>query len=387
MLRKFNTMNEIEPPALYDRVFLVIVVLLLAVGILMVASASMVISERQYHQPFHYMMRQLIYLGLGFGLVLIIIRLPVSFWQRISGFAIVVALVLLIAVLIPHVGRSVNGSRRWIAFGPISLQVSEFVKMAIVLYVAGFLVRRQEDVRTSLIGFLIPMVLYCFVAVLLLLEPDFGATAVIGCTILAMMFLAGVRLWPFLVLIAVVALAFVVLMISAPYRLQRITTFINPWATPFGSGYQLTQALIAFGRGGLFGVGLGNSVQKLFYLPEAHTDFLFAVLAEELGLICVLLVISLYILFVWRIIRIGRHAQLRGSLFAAYTAYGIAIWLGLQVFVNIGVNAGMLPTKGLTLPLISYGGSSLLIDCAAIGLLLRIDYESRMRKLGLMHNE
>ena len=387
MLRKFKTMNEIEPPALYDRVFLVIVVLLLAVGILMVASASMVISERQYHQPFHYLMRQLIYLGLGFGLILIIIRLPVSFWQRISGLAIGVALVLLVAVLIPHIGRSVNGSRRWIAFGPISLQVSEYVKMAIVLYVAGFLVRRQDDVRTSLIGFLIPMALYCIVAVLLLLEPDFGATAVIGCTILAMMFLAGVRLWPFLVLIAVVALAFIVLMISAPYRLQRITTFINPWATPFGSGYQLTQALIAFGRGGWFGVGLGNSVQKLFYLPEAHTDFLFAVLAEELGLICVLLVISLYIVFVWRIIRIGRHAQLRGSLFAAYTAYGIAIWLGLQVFVNIGVNAGMLPTKGLTLPLISYGGSSLLIDCAAIGLLLRIDYESRMRKLGLMHNE
>jgi cell division protein FtsW len=349
----------------------------------MVASASMVISEKQYHQPFHYLVRQLIYLGLGFVAILIIVRIPISFWRKISAALILLALVLLSLVLIPHIGRSVNGSRRWIAFGPLSLQVSEFVKLAVVLYVAGFLVRREDEVRNRLSGFIKPMILFALIGILLLLEPDFGATIVIGCTILAMMFLAGVRLWQFMVLICVVSAAFILLILAAPYRLQRLTTFVNPWATPFSSGYQLTQSLIAFGRGGWFGVGLGKSIQKLFYLPEAHTDFLFAVLAEELGLIIVLLVIVTYILFIWRILRIGRHAQFRGNLFSAYTAYGIAVWLGLQVFVNIGVNSGMLPTKGLTLPLISYGGSSLLIDCVAIGILLRIDYESRLQLLGL----
>lgn len=367
---------------MYDRMFLVLVVGLLAIGILMVASASMVISERQYHQPFHYLMRQLIYLGMGFVAVLIIVRVPVEFWKRMSVPFIALSVFLLIAVLIPHIGRSVNGSRRWIAFGPLSLQVSEFVKMSVVLYVAGFLVRRQEEVRTELSGFIKPMVIYSIVGVLLLLEPDFGATAVIGCTVLTMLYLAGARLWIFLLFVCVVLAAFALLIVAAPYRLQRLTSFVNPWATPFGSGYQLTQALIAFGRGGWFGVGLGNSVQKLFYLPEAHTDFLFAVLAEELGLISVLVIIVGYMLFIWRILRIGRAAQAIGRLFSAYTAFGFAMWLGMQVFVNIGVNSGMLPTKGLTLPLISYGGSSLLIDCCAIGILLRIDYENRLHALG-----
>ncbi len=374
--------NQDAPPALYDRLFLVVVVCLLAIGIIMVASASMVISERQYHQPFHYLMRQLIYLGMGFVVVLVLIRIPSLFWCKVSPILMVISLVLLVAVLIPHIGRSVNGSRRWISLGPLTLQVSELVKFSVVLYIAGFLVRREQEIRTRVSGFIKPMVLFAIVGVLLLLEPDFGATAVIGCTVLAMMYLAGVRLWQFLVLITVVGAAFIILMVSAPYRMARITTFVNPWATPFGSGYQLTQSLIAFGRGGWFGVGLGNSVQKLFYLPEAHTDFLFAVLAEELGLIMVIAVIVLYAIFIWRIMRIGRAAQLRGKPFQAYTAFGFAVWLGLQVFVNIGVNSGMLPTKGLTLPLISYGGSSLLIDCIAIGLLLRIDYETRLQILG-----
>jgi len=359
---------------------------LLAIGIIMVASASMVISERQYHQPFHYLVRQLIYLGGGFIAVLIIVRIPIIFWQKISAPLLLLALVALMLVLVPHIGRSVNGSRRWIAFGPLSLQVSEFAKIAVVLYVAGFLVRHEKEVRNRLSGFIKPMVLFALVGILLLLEPDFGATIVIGCTVLAMMFLAGVRLWQFIVLICIVGGTFIILVIAAPYRLQRLTTFVNPWATPFGSGYQLTQSLIAFGRGGWFGVGLGNSIQKLFYLPEAHTDFLFAVLAEELGLIAVLAVIILYMLFIWRILRMGRNAQFRGNFFSAYVAYGFAVWLGLQLFVNIGVNAGMLPTKGLTLPLISYGGSSLLIDCVAIGILLRIDYETRMQVLGLVTN-
>lgn len=383
MSENITSVNSTKSIALYDRFFLVLVVTLLAIGILMVASASMVISERQYHQPFHYLTRQLFYLGLGFVAVLVLIRIPTKVWQKLSVPLIILALVLLVAVLIPHIGRSVNGSRRWIAIGPLSFQVSEFVKMAVILYVAGFLVRRQDEVRTQLSGFIKPMVLFSLVAVLLLLEPDFGATAVIGCTILTMLYLAGARLWIFIVFLAIILFAFVLLIYAAPYRLQRLTTFVNPWATPFSSGYQLTQSLIAFGRGGWFGVGLGNSVQKLFYLPEAHTDFLFAVIAEELGLIAVLAVIMVYALLIWRILRIGRIAQVNQRDFCAYTAFGFALWLGMQVFVNIGVNSGMLPTKGLTLPLISYGGSSLLIDCIAIGILLRIDYENRINHLDL----
>jgi cell division protein FtsW len=382
LFKFFKKADMTAPPALYDRFLLVIVACLLAVGILMVASASMVIAERLYHQPFYFLVRQLLFLGLGFFAILIIIRIPIDFWQRISGPLMILALILLLLVLIPGIGRSVNGSRRWLGFGPISLQVSEYVKMSMVLFLSGFLVRRQEEIRTQLSGFVKPMALYCIVAVLLLLEPDFGATAVIGCTVLALMFLSGMRLWQFLVLILIAGIAFALLAISAPYRMQRLTTFLNPWASAFGSGYQLTQSLIAFGRGGWFGVGLGNSVQKLFYLPEAHTDFLFAVIAEELGLIAVLIVIGLYACLIWRIMHIGRISQLRDRLFSSYTCYGFAVWLALQVFVNIGVNSGMLPTKGLTLPLISYGGSSLLIDCIAIGIVLRIDYENRSHKLG-----
>ena len=273
MTNKITHVNPNQTVALYDRFFLVLVAALLAIGILMVASASMVISERQFHQPFHYLSRQLLYLGFGFIVVLVIIRIPTDFWKRISVPMILIALVLLVVVLIPHIGRSVNGSRRWISFGPISLQVSEYVKLAVILYVAGFLVRRQEEVRTQFSGFIKPMFLFVIVAILLLLEPDFGATAVIGCTVLGTLYLAGARLWIFLLFLAAFAALFVLLIVAAPYRLQRLTTFVNPWATAFGSGYQLTQSLIAFGRGGWFGVGLGNSVQKLFYLPEAHTDF------------------------------------------------------------------------------------------------------------------
>ena len=382
MFNFLKASDNSRAPALYDRFFLVIVACLLAIGILMVASASLVIAERQYHQPFYFLVRQLLFLGLGFIAILIIIRIPIDFWMKMSAPLLILALILLVLVLIPGIGRSVNGSRRWIGFGPLSLQVSEYVKMATVLFLASFLVRRQEEIRTKLSGFIKPMGLYCLIAILLLLEPDFGATTVIGCTVIGMMFLAGMKTWQFIVLILLVGLAFALLAISAPYRLERLTTFLNPWATAFGSGYQLTQSLIAFGRGGWFGVGLGNSVQKLFYLPEAHTDFLFAVLAEELGLFAVLTVIGLYALFVWRILRIGRLSQLKGKLFAAYVSYGFGIWLALQVFVNIGVNSGLLPTKGLTLPLISYGGSSLLIDCIAIGILLRIDYENRLEGLG-----
>lgn len=375
--------TTVKAPALFDRYLLIAVFLLIAIGLTMVASASMVISEKIYQQPFHFLIRQTMFLGIGLVAMLVIIRIPSNLWQQMGPLLFIVALLLLMAVLIPGIGRSVNGSRRWIGIGPVALQVSEFVKLAMIIYIAGYLVRRQQEVRTKVIGFIKPMFLLGFIGVLLLMQPDFGATVVIFTTVMSMMFLAGVRLRQFVVLLSIVAAAFALLAISAPYRMARLTTFINPWANPFGSGYQLTQSLIAFGRGGWFGVGLGDSIQKLFYLPEAHTDFLFAVLAEELGLLGVLAVVGLFILLVVRALLIGRRAQLRGKSFAAYSAYGIAIWLGMQAVVNIGVNAGMLPTKGLTLPLMSYGGSSLLIDCMAIGLLLRIDHESRLALLGL----
>jgi cell division protein FtsW len=374
-----NPLQLINVPKLYDYFLIIIIACLLAIGVLMIASASMAVATKQYHQPFYFLIRQLLFLGIGFIAALFVLRIPLSWLQKMGFPLIILAIVLLIAVLIPGIGHSVNGSRRWLHLPLLNFQVSEYVKLAMIIFLAGFLVRRQEEVRTKLSGFVKPMVVYGILAVLLLLEPDFGATAVIGCTVLAMMFLAGMRLWQFALLILFALLVFGILAISAPYRVARLTTFLNPWANAFGSGYQLTQSLIAFGRGGWFGLGLGNSVQKLFYLPEAHTDFLFAVLAEELGLIAVLILIALYALLIWRILVIGRRAAKKNELFSAYICYGVAVWFALQVFVNMGVNAGMLPTKGLTLPLISYGGSSLLINCITLAIILRIDYETRLK--------
>lgn len=378
-------MNQTEKPnspVLYDRYLIIAVFGILAMGLIMVASASMAVSEKQVGEPFYFILRQLLFLGISVVAISIILKIPVNRWQEWGIPIFLLAFVLLILVLVPGIGRVVNGSRRWIGIGPIGLQVSEFAKFAMILFMAGYLVRRQEEVRTRLSGFIKPMLLLGVIAILLLLQPDFGATMVVLVTVMGMMFLAGVRLRQFLSLLLLVAIAMAVLAISAPYRMQRLTTFVNPWAHPFSSGYQLTQSLIAFGRGSWFGVGLGNSVQKLFYLPEAHTDFLFAVLAEELGLLGVFIIILLYGMLIWRAMVIGRKTQLRGRAFAAYVAYGIGMWLSLQAVINMGVDSGLLPTKGLTLPLMSYGGSSLLIDCCAIGLLFRIDYEARLALLG-----
>lgn len=359
----------------YDRWIMICVLSLLTLGLLMVASASMVISDRRFGYPFHYFIRQLTYLSLGLIITWIATYIPIRVWKKYSGFLFLFSFFLLIAVLVPGIGKVVNGSRRWISFGFISLQVSEAIKSVSILYLASYLQRYQDEVREKLKGFLKPMLLIAILSSLLLLEPDFGAAVVITMTYVALLFLAGVRLWPFCVFLILVALALALLALLSPYRLQRLTTFLNPWRNQFGSGYQLTQSLIAFGRGGLFGVGLGNSVQKLFYLPEAHTDFLFAVLAEELGLVGELLLIVLFALLIGRIVIIGRRAENNSYLFSAYVAYGMALWLSLQALINIGVNAGMLPTKGLTLPFISYGGSSALVNCLVIGIVLRIDFE------------
>jgi cell division protein FtsW len=291
--------------------------------------------------------------------------------------------VLLALVLLPGIGHSVNGSARWIGFGPFRIQVSEVAKLAAVIYLAGYLFRRNIEIRTHLTGFLKPIGILGVVALLLLCEPDFGATVVIMTTALGMMFLAGMRVQHFIVLFIIVLVGMSFIAISEPYRMARLTSFLNPWANPYNSGYQLTQSLIAFGRGGWFGVGLGNSIQKLFYLPESYTDFLFAVIAEELGLVGVLMIISLFCFMVWRIFWIGRQAQLLGRSFSGFLAYGFGIWIAIQFAVSVGVNSGVLPTKGLTMPLVSYGGSSMLINCIVIALILRIDYESRMFMVGL----
>ena len=371
-------MSQDHKPLLFDKYLVAAVIALMALGLIMVASASMVISERQFGQPFHYFIRQLIYMLMGIVVIAIAVRFEVVFWQKLGGLMLLLGMFLLLAVLVPGIGHQVNGSRRWIGFGFLNLQVSEFIKLAMVLYLAGYLVRRNKEVKSKIRGFLKPMVVLGIVAILLLKEPDFGALVVVGVTTLVMMYMAGVKVWQFAVLVLVVAIAFAILAISSPYRLQRLTTFLNPWANQFNSGYQLTQSLIAFGRGGIFGVGLGGSIQKLFYLPEAHTDFLFSVLAEELGLLGILCTIGLYVVMVGRTLLIGRRAQQAGFAASGFMAYGFAVWMAMQATVNMGVTAGLLPTKGLTLPFMSYGGSSMLIDCFVVALILRIDYEVRI---------
>lgn len=374
--------KPVTPPTLFDRWLLVSFVGLIALGLLMVTSASIVIAERQFGGAFHYVLRQVIFLCLGLGLMVIVLRLPLQFWQTLSPACLLVSIALLCVVLVPGIGRQINGSTRWLNLGFFGFQVSEFAKFSVIVYLAGYLVRHQADIAVNVMSFLKPMVVLALMAVLLLLEPDFGSTVVLLSTALGMLFLAGARLWQFLGLLALVGAGLGGLAIASPYRLARLTTFLNPWANQFDSGYQLTQSLIAFGRGGLWGVGLGGSVQKLFYLPEAHTDFLFAVLAEELGLVGELLVIGLFTLLVSRLLIIGLRAYKLKQFFSAYIAYGFALWLGLQAIVNIGVNAGLLPTKGLTLPFMSYGGSSLLILCLVMAVVLRIDYEIRFANLG-----
>ncbi|MCE3238772.1 MAG: ftsW [Gammaproteobacteria bacterium] len=378
-----SSRRVMSPPVPYDRWLIFTVASLAGLGLLMVASASIVISDQQLHQPFYYLFRQLMGLTLGVLLGGIVVQFDSNVWKKMDGWLLVITMLLLALVLLPGVGHAVNGSARWIGYGVFKIQVSELAKFAVVVYMAGYLVRRNRDVKTHLGGFLKPMLLLGVIALLLLCEPDFGATVVIVTTALGMMFLAGMRLQYFVMLFVGVLLAMTILAVSEPYRIARLTTFLNPWVHPFNSGYQLTQSLIAIGRGGWVGVGLGNSIQKQFYLPESHTDFLFSVIGEELGLVGMLVVIGLFTFLSLRIFWIGRQAQKLERHFAGFLAYGFGLWLAMQFTVSIGVNLGVLPTKGLTLPLLSYGGSSMLVNCVVVALLLRIDYENRMIKLGL----
>ncbi len=362
----------------YDMWLMGSVSVLLGLGLIMVESSSVAIADRQLGQPLYYLLRQALFVVVGVGLAMIVMRVPLDQWQRHSALLLMLGVVLLLLVLAPGVGREVNGSMRWIAMGPVNLQPSELIRVFMSLYLAGYLVRRNEEVRGAFSGFFKPMAVLMVIAGLLLLEPDYGATVVLFATVLGMLFLGGVPLLRFTGWMAATATVMASIVMLAPYRVQRLTAFINPWDDPFDSGFQLTQALIAVGRGEWFGVGLGGSVQKLFYLPEAHTDFLFAVLGEELGFVGMAVVICLFTFIIWRAFAIAGLALSRGHVFGGYLAYGLGLGLGLQAFINIGVNLGVLPTKGLTLPLMSYGGSSMLANCMGIALLLRVDHELKI---------
>jgi len=362
--------------SLMDMKLFTVALIILCIGLVMIESASISTTDRVLESPFYYLKRQLIAAFIGLSAAFIVVRVRLVYWEKSGMVLLGVAMFLLLLVLIPGIGKTVNGSTRWIPLGMMNLQVSELAKLCLLIYTAGYLVRHGSEVRQSFWGFVKPMVLVSIACLLLLLEPDFGATVVIMTTVISMMYLGGVRFTQFIALISTFAVAATLIVISSPYRMQRLTAFVNPWADPFDSGFQLTQSLIAIGRGSWSGTGLGGSVQKLFYLPEAHTDFLFAVYAEETGFIGACLLIILFTYLIFRAFANAREAEKNGAQFAAFVAYGIGIWLGLQAFINIGVNMGVLPTKGLTLPLMSYGGSSLIVNCVAIGILLRISIEN-----------
>jgi cell division protein FtsW len=351
---------------------------LLLVGLIMVASASIGVSERETGSAFFYFQRQLVYVGLGLVAALLAIAIPTSVWEKHSIYLLAGAFVLLVLVLVPGLGHEVNGSRRWVRLGFMNFQASELARVMLLTYIASYAVRRSDELCGSFKGFMKPVGVLGAAAVLLLAEPDFGAATVLMATGLAVLFLAGVRLHHLLVPVLVAVAGMAVLAVTSSYRMRRLTAFRNPWDDPFDSGFQLVQSLIAIGRGEWFGVGLGSSVQKLFYLPEAHTDFVFAVLAEEFGFVGVVAVVGLFALLVGRALDISRKAADAGLKFQSYLAASIGIWVGLQAFVNIGVNMGLLPTKGLTLPLVSYGGSSMLVTLGVLGVLLRIHHETQM---------
>ncbi|WP_180558727.1 cell division protein FtsW [Arsenophonus endosymbiont of Apis mellifera] len=370
--------NDVLDTILYDRTLVWLTIGLAIIGFIMVTSASMPVGQRLTQDPFFFAKRDVIYLALSFVLALSVLNMPMIWWEKYNFLLLIIVLMLLLVVLVA--GSSVNGASRWINTGIVRIQPAEIAKLALFCYVSSYLVRKTDEVRTRFLGFIKPMCILILMAILLLLQPDLGTVIVLVVTTLALLFLAGARLAPFIIGIVICAVGVIGLIYFEPYRLRRITSFLNPWADPFGSGYQLTQSLMAFGRGELWGQGLGNSIQKLEYLPEAHTDFIFSVLAEELGYIGVVLVLLMLFFVAFRSMMIGKRALDAKQHFSGYLACSIGIWFTFQALVNVGAAAGMLPTKGLTLPLISYGGSSLLIMFIAIAILLRIDFETRLKR-------
>lgn len=362
--------------ALYDRTLLWLIVGLTMVGFVMVSSASMSISQRLTGDPLYFAKRDAVYLVIAFMMGLVILQIPMIKWQQASSAILLVAIILLVMVL--GIGNSINGASRWIGVGPFNIQPAEIAKLTLFIYLSSYLVRKVEEVRNNFWGFCKPMAVMLILALLLLAQPDLGTVIVLFITTLGLLFLAGAKLWQFLAIIGSGIAALVVLILIEPYRLRRVTSFLDPWADPYGSGYQLAQSLIAFGRGGFWGQGLGNSVQKQQYLPEAHTDFIFSIIGEELGYFGVVLILLMLFFIAFRAMSIGHRALKLDLRFSGFLACAIGIWFSFQTLVNVGAASGILPTKGLTFPLLSYGGSSLLIMSAAAVMLLRIDFETRL---------
>jgi cell division protein FtsW len=364
-----------------DYGLLVCAIAITGFGFVMVASASLPVADHTFGSPFHFVIRHALALGLALAAAMASYVVPVRWWERAGLMLFLVGLAMLALVLVPGLGRTANGATRWIPLGPLNLQSSEFVKFFAVIYVSGYLVRRRAEVAGSVLGFIRPMILMAVASALMLAEPDFGTTAVMLATVMGLLFLGGVPAVNFAVLTGMVGAALAALIVYEPYRLQRLLNFTDPFADPFDKGFQLSQALIAFGRGEWLGVGLGHGIQKQFFLPEAHTDFLMAVVGEEFGFAGVATVIVAFSFLVWRAFAIGARAQRHGDLFAAYLAHGLGLGLGLQAFINIGVNVGLLPTKGLTMPFMSYGSNSLIVALMAVAVLLRVDRTLRLAAL------
>ena len=365
-----------------DGTLVAIAVVLLALGLVMVASASVAQAEKIAGEPFYYFYRQLVFVLMGLGAGALVFCVPMKQWENSGMWLLLFALFLLSLVLVPGLGIKVNSARRWLDLGLFRLQASEPARLALIVYLAGHISRRQLDLQNNLKGMLRPLALMMIPAMLLLAEPDFGATAILLAVALLMLFLGGARLFPFGCVCALAMMALAAIAASESYRMARMKIFINPWADVEHGGWQLAQSLIAVGRGEWTGVGLGNSVQKLLYLPEMHTDFIFAIFAEEFGLTGIALLMLLFGLLVWRGFNIGCRAERLERRFQAYLCYGLAGWLGLQALISMAVNLGMVPTKGLTLPLMSYGGSSLMTVCVMLALMLRVDYENRADSFG-----
>ncbi len=360
----------------FDQYLLLSIVVIIMLGLIMVTSASIPLASRIAISTFFLLKKQLIYISAGIIICIIASKVSMATWQQFSNKILLCVYVLLVLLLIPGVANPINGSSRWLRFGFITFQPSELAKLSMILYVAGYIVRRKDKL-TTLQGFLNPMLVLASLAFLLMCEPDFGSVVVIAFTILGMLFLSGVQLKHFLILVPFIASVMLFLGFSSSYRVQRIVSFRDPFANQFDTGYQLVQSLLAFSRGSWFGVGLGESVQKMHYLPEAHSDFILAILAEELGIIGVVGLILFYVLFFVRALVIGNLAYTKQKEFAAYVAYGVGLLIMIQVLINVGVNIGLLPTKGLTLPFMSAGGSSIVVVFLAVGILFRVDYENR----------
>lgn len=361
---------------LFDVPLLYCVIMLIGLGFVMVTSASMPTADRLFDNPYHIIIRHSMFLAMGFVLFWITCCVPMTWWKRSNPYLLMLGMVLLIIVLI--VGREVNGAKRWIPIGPVGFQVAEAAKLFFFSYIAGYLVRKRAEVQENIKGFAKPIAVFAVYAALILLQPDLGTVVVMFVTTVGLLFLAGARLWQFFVLILTGVGLVVLLIIIEPYRMARVVGFLEPWDDPFGKGYQLVQSLMAYSQGGWFGQGLGNSVQKLQYLPEAHNDFIFAVIGEELGFIGILSILLIFGTFVFRALLIGQQALKCGKEYEGYFAFAIGIWFAFQTMVNVGASAGILPTKGLTLPFVSYGGSSLLIMTIAAAILLRVDFETKM---------